>query len=103
MCGPDEEHNAFMISRGLHCYKKCGNNIQRLMNKMFTEQIGKMMELYIEDVLVKSLQVANHLKHLEEAFSVLQKYRMKLSPLKCAFEVKYESFSDIWSISKGSN
>lgn len=40
---------------------------------MFVEQIEKLIEVYINDMLVKSLQAVNYLKHLEEAFKVLRK------------------------------
>lgn len=59
------------------------------MNKMFTDHIGKMMEVYSVDMFMKSFQIGDHLKHMEEAFNVLQKYRTKLNMLKCAFGVKF--------------
>lgn len=45
------------------------------------------MEVYVDDMLVKSLHVHDHLAHLSKMFDVLRKYRMKLSLNKCAFEV----------------
>ena len=51
--------------------KNAGAMYQRLVNKMFKEQIGKTMEVYIDDMLVKSLQAADHIAHLKEAFGVL--------------------------------
>lgn len=49
------------------------------------DQIGKTIDVYIGDNLVKTLRAKSYLKHLEEAFYVLWKYRMSLNPLKCAF------------------
>lgn len=52
---------------------------------MFEEQIGKSIEVYIDDILVKSLRSEDHLKHLQETFDILKEYNMKLNPEKCAF------------------
>jgi len=45
------------------------------------------MEVYIDDMLVKSLQAEDHLTHLQETFDILRKYNMKLNPEKSAFGV----------------
>ena len=60
---------------------------QRLVNKMFTDYLGDTMEVYIDDMLIKSLHADQHLDHLSQAFEVLQKYNMKLNPTKCSFGV----------------
>ena len=62
------------------------------MNKMFKEQIGKTMEVYIDDMLVKSLKVADHIAHLEEAFGILRKHQMMLNHSKCIFRVSFGKF-----------
>ncbi|KAL0345504.1 UNVERIFIED_CONTAM: Retrovirus-related Pol polyprotein from transposon [Sesamum radiatum] len=49
--------------------------------------IGRNVEVYVDDMLVKSKEVGNHVVDLEETFSVLRKYRLKLNPAKCTFEV----------------
>ncbi|XP_057515034.1 uncharacterized protein LOC130796691 [Actinidia eriantha] len=69
-----------------------GATYQRLVNKMFKEQIGKTMEVYIDDMVVKSLQASDHIAHLEEAFGVLRKHRMILNPSKCIFGVSSGKF-----------
>ncbi|XP_077215747.1 uncharacterized protein LOC143850376 [Tasmannia lanceolata] len=51
------------------------------------------MEVYVDDMLVKSLKTMNHVADLQEAFAVLQKYQMKLNPSKCAFGVVSSSDS----------
>ena len=53
---------------------------QRLVNMMFRKQIGTTMEVYINDMLVKSKTAADHVAHLSDTFVVLRKYRMKLNP-----------------------
>ena len=50
------------------------------------------MEVYINDMVVKSLQAADHMRHLEEAFTVLREYGMKLNPTKCSFRMTYGKF-----------
>ena len=52
---------------------------------VFADQIGRTMEVYINDMLVKSLEAEDHISHLQQAFSTLQKYNMKLNPAKCSF------------------
>lgn len=54
---------------------------------MFKKQIGRNMEVYVDDMLVKSKQMEEHLKDLAETFDTLDHYDMKLNPTKCAFGV----------------
>ena len=46
----------------------------------------------MDDLLVKSTEEADHIKHLAKAFSILRKFQMKLNPTKCAFGVSSEKF-----------
>ena len=55
------------------------------MNKMFTNQIGRNVPIYVDDMLVKSRREDDHLKDLKETFNTLCSYNMKLNPSKCAF------------------
>ena len=50
------------------------------------------MEVYIDDMLVKSKKAEDHIKHLDEMFKILRKYQMKLNPQKCAFGVGSRKF-----------
>ena len=50
------------------------------------------MEVYINDMLVKSTTVVLHITHLSEAFQILREYNMKLNPAKCAFGVSGGKF-----------
>ena len=65
---------------------------QRLVNKMFSKQIGRNMEVYVDDMLVKSKEELTHLDDLKETFATLRQYRMKLNPSKCAFGVASGKF-----------
>ena len=60
---------------------------QRLVNHMFCPQIGQNVEVYVYDMLVKSLDKKKHLDDLQETFDILRLYNMKLNPSKCAFGV----------------
>ena len=59
---------------------------------MFKDLIGKSMEVYVDDMLVKSKTTRDHVEHLNQMFNILRKYRMKLNPLKCAFRVGLGKF-----------
>ena len=63
--------------------KNAGATYQRLVTKIFQPLIGKTMEVYINDMLVKSKERPYHLRHLQETFERLRRYDMKLNPLKC--------------------
>ncbi|KAK0585666.1 hypothetical protein LWI29_032081 [Acer saccharum] len=91
---PDEEKTAFTTDQGLYCYtvmpfglKNAGATYLRLVNKMFARQIGKNMEVYVDDMLTKSITADRHTNDLRETFDVLVRYGMKLNPAKCVFGV----------------
>ena len=54
---------------------------------MFTAYLGSTMEVYIDDMLVKSLSARDHATHLKQAFEVLDQHQMKLNPMKCTFGI----------------
>ena len=85
----DQEKTLFVTKQGSYCYnvlpfrlKNAGAIYQRLVNSMFSHQIGRNVEVYVDDMLVKSKDEANHLDDLKETFSTLRKYNMKLNPAK---------------------
>ena len=65
---------------------------QRLMNKMFAHRIGRNMQVYVDDMLVKSIREDEHLNNLQKTFDTLRTYNMKLNPSKCAFRVTAGKF-----------
>ena len=88
----DQKKTAFITSQGLYCYKvmpfglkNARATYQRLVNKMFGQQIGRNMEVYVDDMLVKSKEELTHLDDLKEMFTTLKKYQMRLNPSKCVF------------------
>ena len=72
--------------------KNAGATYQRLVNKMFSKQIGRNMEVYVDDMLVKSKEELTHLDDLRETFATLKQYQMKLNPSKCVFGVASGKF-----------
>ena len=99
MAEEDQQKTAFIISQGLYCYKVMPFRLknaraiyQRLVNKMFSKQIGRNMEVYMNDMLVKSKEKLAHLDDLKETFATLRQYQMKLKPTKCAFGVASGKF-----------
>ena len=73
-------------------FKNAGATYQRTVNEMFKEQLGRTVEVYIDDMLVKSLKAPDHVQHLRQCFDVLNKYNMKLNPAKCTFGVTSGEF-----------
>ena len=72
--------------------KNAGATYQWLVNKMFQSQIGRNIEVYVNDMLVKSVESLDHTHDLYEAFKTLKQYEMKLNPPKCAFGVSSGKF-----------
>ena len=72
--------------------KNVGATYQRLVTKMFKRLLEKTIEVYIDNMLVKSKERLDHAEHMQEAFELLRAYSMKLNPSKCAFEVSTGRF-----------
>ncbi|KAI5335271.1 hypothetical protein L3X38_025404 [Prunus dulcis] len=96
---PDSEHTAFITDKGLYCYnvmqfglKNAGATYQGLVNKIFAGYIGNIMEVYVDDMLVKSRTAEEHLQNLSIMFGILKDYRMRLNPKKCTFGVSSRKF-----------
>ena len=72
--------------------KNAGATYQRLMNKIFSHQIGRNVQVYVDDMLVKSQLENDHLDDLKETFDTFRSYNMKLNPSKCTFGVTVGKF-----------
>ncbi|KAL0449404.1 UNVERIFIED_CONTAM: hypothetical protein Slati_1496800 [Sesamum latifolium] len=90
----DHKKVSFITSDGTFCYvampfglKNAEATYQWLVDKIFRPQLGRNMEVYVDDMLVKSKKTHHHVEDLDETFTVLRKYRLKLNPGKCAFGV----------------
>ena len=69
-----------------------GATYQRLMNKMFAHQLERNVQIYVDDMLVKSVRENDHLNDLQETFNTLRSYNMKLNLSKCVFGVTTGKF-----------
>ncbi|RDY06982.1 Retrovirus-related Pol polyprotein from transposon 17.6, partial [Mucuna pruriens] len=76
----DETKIAFIIDAGAYCYK------------IFEGLIGDDVEVYVDDMVVKSEIAVDHYKALGRVFQVLRKHRVKLNPEKCSFGVQTRKF-----------
>lgn len=90
----DQQHTSFMTEKNIYCWKRMpfglknvGAAYQHLVNKMFAGEIGKIMEVYIDDIVVKSEKKEDHLTHLAQTFRFLRSYNMRLNPKKYHFGV----------------
>ena len=72
--------------------KNTGATYQRLMNKMFAHQLGRNVQVYVDDMLMKSVCENDHLNDLQEKFDTFRSYNMKLNPSKCVFGVTTGKF-----------
>ena len=67
--------------------KNAGSIYQRMMTKMFKPQLGKNVKVYIDDMVVKSKVVPEHVGDLENIFETLRKHKLGLNASKCSFGV----------------
>ena len=103
----DQEKTSFITSQGLYFYKvmpfglkNAGATCQRLVNRIFSHQIGRNVEVYVDDMLVKSKDEANHMDDLKETFSTLCKYNMKLNLASVFLLLLQENSWDSWCPNK---
>jgi hypothetical protein len=94
MAREDKEKTAFITPCGVYCYvcmpfglKNAGSTFQRLMRKALGAQMGRNVEAYIDDIIVKTRESHTFIKDLEETFANLRKVNIKLNPAKCAFSI----------------
>ncbi|GLU16821.1 hypothetical protein SLE2022_332350 [Rubroshorea leprosula] len=95
----DEELTAFRTPKGIYCYKvmpfglkNAGATYQRAMQMIFSDMLHKVVECYVDDLVVKSKRRDDHLNDLKVVFERLRKYQLKMNPLKCAFSVSSGKF-----------
>ena len=90
----DQEKTSFITKRGTYFYKvmpfglkNAGATYQRLVNKMFSTQLGRTMEVYIDDMLVKSSKANDHVLQLQECFNILNKFGMNDNRFFCLLQM----------------
>nr|KYP52031.1 Retrovirus-related Pol polyprotein from transposon 17.6 [Cajanus cajan] len=67
--------------------RNAGTTYQRLMDKIFRQQIGKCMEVYVDDMVIKSTSADDHVRDLGTIFNEVRRHHMRLNPVKCTFGV----------------
>jgi hypothetical protein len=90
----DQEKTAFITPFGAYCYmtmsfrlKNAGATYQRAIQACFKRQLKKNVEVYVDDVVVKTRNSDMLIADLEETFASLREYHWKLNPNKCVFGV----------------
>jgi hypothetical protein len=81
--------------------KNAGATYQRAMNYIFHELIGKIVEIYIDDVMIKSLNHESHLNDVRKTLECTRKHGLKMIPNKCAFGVSTGEFLGFWVHEEG--
>ena len=83
----DKVHTSFITSFGTYCYKvmpfglkNAGVTFQRCVTEVFKPQLGRNMEVYVDDMIVKTKVASNYLEDLRETFDRLRFYNMKPNP-----------------------
>ncbi|GJV83751.1 reverse transcriptase domain-containing protein [Tanacetum coccineum] len=99
MAKEDEEKTAFITSQGIFCYSKmpfglknAGSTYQRLVDKAFQRQIGRNLEVYVDDLVIKSRTEEEIIRDITETFKTLRQINMKLNPKKCTFGMQEGMF-----------
>nr|XP_017245509.1 PREDICTED: uncharacterized protein LOC108217176 [Daucus carota subsp. sativus] len=92
MAPEDQNSTAFITHRGIFAYKvvpfgllNAGATFQRTMDTIFASQVGRNMQIYVDDMIVKSLKANEHSKDLRETFTRIREHSMRLNPTKCSF------------------
>ncbi|GKA33042.1 hypothetical protein Tco_0719409 [Tanacetum coccineum] len=95
MAEEDEEKTTFHTSQGAYCYTKMpfslknpGATYQQLVDKAFENQIGRNLEVYDDDLVIRSHKENEILKDIEETFRAPRKINMKLNPKNVPLERK---------------
>ena len=95
----DKEKTAFVTPIGNYHYKvmpfglkNAGSTYQQMLTKMFEPQLGRDIEVYIDDMVVKSKVVSEHVEDFTNIFGILRKHKLRLNTSKCSFGVGFGRF-----------
>ena len=81
---PNANYHYTVMPFGL---KNAGATYQQMMTRMFRDKIGCTVEVYIDDIVVKSKQEIQHIEDLQGVFEILRQHKLRLNAEKCAFGV----------------
>ena len=95
----NQEKTTFVTPIGNYHYKvmpfdlkNAGSTYQKMMTRMFKPQLGKSIEVYVDNMVVKSKVVSEHVGDLKAIFDILRKHKLRLNASKCTFGVKFGKF-----------
>ena len=95
----DQEKTTFVIPTGNYHYKvmpfglkNAGSTYQMMITRIFEPQLGKSIEVYTDDMVVKSKLVSEHVGDLRSIFEILRKHKLHLNASKCSFGVESGKF-----------
>ncbi|PNX93533.1 hypothetical protein L195_g016687 [Trifolium pratense] len=104
----DKKKTTFMTESSNYYYnvmsfglKNACATYQRMMNKVFNNEIGDMLEVYMDDMIVKSEEEVDYTTHLKKVFDQARKYNMRFNPEKCTFGVKAGKFLGFYLTERG--
>jgi len=104
----DRSKTTFIIDKANYCYEvmpfgltNVGPTYQGLMDQVFRDQISRTMEVYVDDMVVKSQTAEDHARDLKEVFHQICKYNIHLNPEKCVFGVPVGKFLGFMLIARG--
>nr|XP_023892690.1 uncharacterized protein LOC112004688 [Quercus suber] len=104
----NQEQTAFISPEANYHYtvmlfglKNAGATYQWMMTRMFRDKIGRTVEVYIDDMVIKSKQVMQHTDDLREVFETLRRHKLRLNAEKCAFGVSAGKFLGYLITSRG--
>ena len=90
----DQERTTFVTPIGNYYYKLMSfglknvrDTYQRMMTRMFEPQLGKSIEIYMDDMVVKSKLESEHINNLSNIFEILRRHKLQLNAFKCSFGV----------------
>jgi hypothetical protein len=90
----DEEKTAFITPYDIFCYqvmpfglKNAGATYQRMMQNCLGSQIGRNIQVYIDDIVITTIKEESLISDLRETFDNLNRYKLKINPTKCSFSV----------------
>jgi len=109
MAEEDKQKTAFMTELGNYYFnvmpfglRNVRATYQRMMNKVYDKKLlGDILEVYMDDKIVKSQEEVDHAAHLERVFEQTRKYNMRLNPDKCTFGVPAGKFLDFYLTERG--
>lgn len=81
--------------------KNTGATYQMMMKKFFQEEIREALEVYMDNIIVKSSVDTLHTQHLHQVFERVRQYNMRLNPEKCTFAVRSRKFIGFYLMERG--